>query len=201
MDDCRLKANMVGKSRRCCSSHIDWKLGHEKAAARWVPRLFSIEQKQRRADVPIECLEMFRRPSFGPIHSHGWNTSSSFHTLDERIVETMVWKERIGSEKCEDNPICWQGYGVSFFCVGQFSLIIFKKDWQSTAFVWWNQYKMSAFGEKEGVISSWHAQGHTFAIAVTKINDLKYELLPRAPYSPDSSPSDFYLFLNLKKCL
>ena len=34
---------------------------------------------------------------------------------------------------------------------------------------------------------------------MVKLNDLRFELLPHPPYSPDLAPSDFYLFADLKK--
>ena len=42
---------------------------------------------------------------------------------------------------------------------------------------------------------------HTSVIAMAKINDLKFKLLPHAPYLPDLVPSDYFLFPNLKKWL
>ena len=36
---------------------------------------------------------------------------------------------------------------------------------------------------------------------MAKINELKFELLLNAPYSPDLAPSDYFLFPNLKKWL
>jgi histone-lysine N-methyltransferase SETMAR len=36
---------------------------------------------------------------------------------------------------------------------------------------------------------------------VAKINELKFQLLPHAPYSPDLAPSEYFLFPNLKKWL
>lgn len=36
---------------------------------------------------------------------------------------------------------------------------------------------------------------------MSKLNELKFELLPHPPYSPDLAPSDFFLFPNLKKFL
>ncbi|KOC61938.1 Histone-lysine N-methyltransferase SETMAR [Habropoda laboriosa] len=36
---------------------------------------------------------------------------------------------------------------------------------------------------------------------MAKINELKFELLLHAPYSPDLAPSDYFLFPNLKKWL
>ena len=42
---------------------------------------------------------------------------------------------------------------------------------------------------------------HTSVIAMARINELKFKLLPQAPYSPDSAPSDYFLIPNLKKWL
>ena len=36
---------------------------------------------------------------------------------------------------------------------------------------------------------------------MTKINELKFKLLPRAPYSLDSAPLDYFLSPNLKSWL
>lgn len=36
---------------------------------------------------------------------------------------------------------------------------------------------------------------------MAQINELKYDLLPHTPYSPDLPPSDFYLFPKLKTFL
>lgn len=36
---------------------------------------------------------------------------------------------------------------------------------------------------------------------MAKIHELKFEMLPHPPYSPDLAPSDYHLFPNLKKHL
>jgi histone-lysine N-methyltransferase SETMAR len=46
-----------------------------------------------------------------------------------------------------------------------------------------------------------NAPVHTSVIAMAKINELKFELLPHTPYSPDLAPSDYFLFPKLKKWL
>lgn len=38
-------------------------------------------------------------------------------------------------------------------------------------------------------------------VAVEKLNKLRFELIPHPLYFPDLTPSDFFLFPNLKKCL
>ena len=35
---------------------------------------------------------------------------------------------------------------------------------------------------------------------MVKLNELRFELLPHPPYSPDLAPSDYWLFADLKKC-
>lgn len=46
-----------------------------------------------------------------------------------------------------------------------------------------------------------NARVHTCTVSMAKIMELKFELLPHPPYSPDLAPSDFFLFPNLKKWL
>ena len=44
-----------------------------------------------------------------------------------------------------------------------------------------------------------NALSHTSNIAQTKKHELGFESLPHPPYSPDLTPSDYYLFPNLKR--
>jgi [histone H3]-lysine36 N-dimethyltransferase SETMAR len=42
---------------------------------------------------------------------------------------------------------------------------------------------------------------HKSIKTTTKLHKLGYELLPHPPYSPDLTPSDFFLFADLKRML
>lgn len=46
-----------------------------------------------------------------------------------------------------------------------------------------------------------NARPHTARITIQKLNEMNLIVLPHPPYSPDLSPSDFYLFGPLKKSL
>ena len=46
-----------------------------------------------------------------------------------------------------------------------------------------------------------NASIHTCAVAMAKLHELRFELIPHPPYSPDLAPSDFFLFPSLKKWL
>ena len=135
----------------------------------------------------------------------------SLHTWDEGTVKTMDWKGRIGSKEGEDSSICWQGHGISFLeCMwDNFHWLSSKRKKSQrrvlceliTAFEWWNQEKTAAFGKKKVLFYQANPLVHASVIAMAKINELKFILVPQAPYSSDLAPSHYFLFPNLKKCL
>ncbi|GFV54176.1 histone-lysine N-methyltransferase SETMAR [Trichonephila clavipes] len=43
-----------------------------------------------------------------------------------------------------------------------------------------------------------NARSHTTAVAMTKIHELRFEILDHTPSLPDLAPSDFFLFRHLK---
>ena len=77
LDDRGLKvrelADMVGISKRAVHRILTENLDMRKLCTRWVPRLLTMEQKQRREDVSIECLAMF--------HSYNANSLRRFTTI------------------------------------------------------------------------------------------------------------------------
>ena len=63
------------------------------------------------------------------------------------------------------------------------------------------QKKLPHLAKKKVFFHQDNAQVHTSVIAMVKINELKFKLLPHASYSTDLAPSDYFLLPNLKKCL
>ena len=65
LDDRQLKvrerAYMVGIAKSAVHRILTENLDMRKLCSRWVPRLLTMEQKQSREDISIECLAMFRR--------------------------------------------------------------------------------------------------------------------------------------------
>ena len=65
LDDRRIKvrelAGIVGISKSALHRILTESLSMRKLCARWVPRLLTLEQKQRREDVSIQCLAMLQR--------------------------------------------------------------------------------------------------------------------------------------------
>jgi len=46
-----------------------------------------------------------------------------------------------------------------------------------------------------------NASCHKSIATMAKLHELRYELLPHPPYSPDLAPSDYWLFADLKRML
>ena len=61
--------------------------------------------------------------------------------------------------------------------------------------------KRPGLQKKKIIFHQDNAPAHTAQKTITKITELKYELLQHPPYSPDLAPSDFWLFPHLKKFL
>lgn len=60
--------------------------------------------------------------------------------------------------------------------------------------------KPKSFGQEKSFFPPRQCK-YTCAVAMAKIHEFGYELLPHPPYSPDLAPSDYFLFPNLKKWL
>ncbi|XP_014288285.1 histone-lysine N-methyltransferase SETMAR-like [Halyomorpha halys] len=61
--------------------------------------------------------------------------------------------------------------------------------------------KRPALGRKKGIFHRDNARPHTSAIAMAKLHELRYELLPNPPYSSDLAPTYFHLFSKLENFL
>ena len=59
--------------------------------------------------------------------------------------------------------------------------------------------KRPHMSKKKPLIIQDNAPSHTSTVAMAKMHNLCFALLPRPPYSPDLAPSDFFLFPELKK--
>ena len=59
--------------------------------------------------------------------------------------------------------------------------------------------KRPHMAKKKPLFQQDNAPVHKSMKTMVKLNDLRFELLPHTPYSPDLAPSDFYLFTDLEK--
>ena len=61
--------------------------------------------------------------------------------------------------------------------------------------------KRPHLAKKKVIFYQDNARVHMCVVSMAKFHELRYELLPHPPYSPDLAPSDYFLLPNLKKWL
>lgn len=61
--------------------------------------------------------------------------------------------------------------------------------------------KWKWFNKKCPILLHDNARPHVARLTLAKLDQLKYEVLPHPPYSPDLSPTDYHFFPNLDKFL
>ena len=207
-------ADMVGISKSAVHRILTQHLHMKKLCARWVPRLLTMEQKQCREDVSAECLIKFR--------SNKAEFLRRFITMDETWVhhvtpetkeQSKQWTARGESapKKAKTIPsagkvmasVFWDARGIIFIDYLQKGKTINGEYYANllqrlSAEI---KKKRPHLAKKKVLFHQDNAPVHTSVIAMAKINELKFELLPHAPYSPDLAPSDYHLFPNLKKWL
>ena len=216
--DRRVKVREIAESVRISTERIR-NILHEhltmrKLCARWVPRLLTPDQKQRRKDVSADCLALYRR--------NPTEFLRRFITVDETWVHHYTpetkQQSRQWTMKGEPAPkkaktvasaskvmatIFWDARGIIFIDYlqkgktvnGEYYATLLQRLQQEI------KAKRPHLAKKKVLFHQDNAPVHTSVIAMAKIHELKFELLPHPPYSPDLAPCDFHLFPNLKKWL
>ncbi|XP_076667941.1 histone-lysine N-methyltransferase SETMAR-like [Andrena cerasifolii] len=218
VDDRRLKvrelADMIGIPKSPVHRILTENLDMRKLCARWVPRLLAVKQKQRREDVSVECLAVFHRSQA--------EFSRRFITMDETWVhhytpeakeQSKQWTERGESapKKAKTVPTAGKVMASVFWDARGIILIDYLQRGKTINGEYYANLlqrlseeikeKRPQLATKKALLHQDNAPVHTSVITMAKINELKFELLPHAPYSPDLTPSDYFLFPNLKKWL
>lgn len=193
---------------------LEEKLGMKKVSARWVPRLLTEEQKRNRLTTSEQCLAVFKR--------NPKEFLRRFVTVDETWVHhyTPEMKEQskqwiLPGEPAPKKAKTVPSAGKVMATVFWDSQGIIHIDYLEKGRTITGQYYANLLDEFEAVLKEkrphlkkkkvlFHhdnAPAHSSRVVMAKIKQLRYELLPHPPYSPDLAPCDFFLFPNLKKWL
>lgn len=207
-------AEIVGISKDSVHRILTEELGMKKLCARWVPRLLTPEQKHNRMTISKESLERFKR--------NPDDFFRRFITVDETWVHhyTPETKEQSKQWKHSDSPppkkakaipsagkvmatVFWDARGIIFVDYLEKGKTINGEYYANLLQRLSDEIKKKRphLAKKKVLFHHDNAPAHTSAIAMAKIHELGFELVPHAPYSPDMAPSDYHLFPNLKKWL
>lgn len=196
--------------RRILHDHLHM----NKISARWVPRLLSALQRERR----VECARSF-------LNLCGDNPKpilESIVTSDETMVlfydplskrESMEWRRPdeprprkakvVQSTKKVMATIFWDCEGILLIDFKERNTTVNGTYYASLLHKLRDSIRAKRRGKLTKGVRLLHdnAPVHTAAVSQAAIRECGFQELEHPPYSPDMAPCDFYLFSNLKKDL
>ena len=218
LSDRRVKVREIveatGISQGTVFTILHEKLGLKKISARWVPRLLTVDNKRIRV---LNCktgLDLFcRNPD---------EFLRRYITVDETWIHcyTPETKEQSKQWVTKGDPapkkaktvksagkvmatVFWDSRGIIFIDYLEKGETITGAYYASLLDRLNNEIKKKRphLTKKKVLLHQENARVHTCAVAMAKIESLRFELLEHPPYSPDLAPCDYFLFPNLKKWL
>lgn len=213
--DRRVKVREIGEAIGISSERVlhilKEQLGMRKMCARWVPHLLNDKQKERREELSRSNLELLTKNKS--------DFMRRFITMDETWIhhytpETKTQsKQWIGAgEACPRKAKSIQSAGKVMASVFWDAKGILLVDYLAKGKTVTGQYYTTLLDMLKSIISKkqpgmtkkkvlFHhdnAPAHSSAIVQQKLAELRFQLVPHPPYSPDLAPSDFHLFPKLK---
>jgi histone-lysine N-methyltransferase SETMAR len=177
-----------------------------------VPRLLTVDQKRHRLDISRSCLERFKRNEKDFLRR--------FITVDETWVHhyTPETKEQSKQWTAKDEPtpkkaktvssagkvmatVFWDSYGIIFVDYLEkdktingeyYAGLLQRLDTEI-------KNKRPHLAKKKILFHQDNASAHKSAVAMAKLYELKYELMPHPPYSPDLAPCELFSISKFKK--
>ena len=189
-------------------------LSMKKLYSKWVPRLLTAEQKENRIHVSERCLKLFTR--------NKKDFLSRYMTMNETWIHQFTPESKRASPDCRGKgesrpkrPKTQQSAGKVmasvFWDMHRILIIDFLPKGQTINSDYYValldrledaiKKKRPHMAKKKLLFQQDNAPVHKSMKTMVKLNDLRFELLPHPPYSPDLAPSDFYLFAALKQML
>lgn len=218
MEDRRMKvreiSNMVNISTERVHNILHNELAMRKLSARWVPRLLTVDQKRVRMQMSKLSLSQFKRNKKEFLRRYVTvDETWIHHYTPEMKIQSAQWV--FPNERAPKKAKTTQSAGKVMATVFWDSKGIIHIDYLPKGQTITGEYycnvleqfdknlkeKRPHLARKKVLFHHDNAPAHSSAIATAKLVELRYELLPHPPYSPDLAPSDFFLFPNLKKWL
>lgn len=204
-------AEVVGISTERVHFILRGALQMKKLCARWVPRLLTPEQKRVRMQTSANCLALFQK--------NPTDFTRRFVTMDETWIhhytpetkqQSKQWTARgePAPKKARSAPsagkvmasVFWDARGIILIdylekgktITGEYYAAQLQKVRRAIA------EKRPGLAKRKVLFHHDNAPAHSSRVAQAKLAELKFEILPHPPYSPDLAPSDFHLFPKLK---
>lgn len=204
-------ARIVGISTERIHHILHVELGMSKLSARWVPRLLNADQKRERVRTSSDNLKLFNKNQVDFLRR--------FVTVDETWIHHYIPESKRQSQQWKHHGSPPPKKAKSFSSAGKVMATIF---WDSKGILLidyltkgqtingayyaalLDQLKAAIAEKRPGMVRKKvlfchdNAPSHTSRIVREKLDQLRFQVIPHPPYSPDLAPSDFHLFPKLK---
>ncbi|XP_070851493.1 histone-lysine N-methyltransferase SETMAR-like [Drosophila suzukii] len=164
--------------------HLDLR----KLCSKWVPRLLTPDQKQQRIDASETCLSMLKRNRTDFFRRYvTMDETWIHHCTPESSRQSSEWV--VAGESRPKRPKT------------QISADYLEKGKTINSEYYIKLLDRPHMAKKKPLFHQDNAPCHKSMATMVKLSELRFELLPHPPYSPDMAPSDYGLFSDLKKHL
>jgi [histone H3]-lysine36 N-dimethyltransferase SETMAR len=189
-------------------------LGYKKLCSRWVPKMLTDEHKQKRLASAQKFLQRYRNEGdefLGHIVT-GDETWISYTNVESK-QQSMQWRHSWSpkAKKFKQAPsvkkimatVFWDKKGVLFIDFLERGKTINANAYCDTLI----KLRRAIQNKRRGLLSTGivllhdNARPHTADRTVQLLQKFHWEIFDHAPYSPNLAPSDYHLFMHLKKWL
>lgn len=185
-----------------------------KLSARWIPKLLTPAEMQKRTETSDQILSRYDADSAGFLSRLVTGDETWVHHFDpESKHESMQWLQKGGDAplKARRQASAGKIMMTVFWDARGPILIDFLPHKETVTGVYYaglmTQLRDAVREKRRGMLTRGvlllhdNAPVHACHVAQAAIRDAGFEQLPHPPYSPDLAPSDFHLFPHLKRHL
>lgn len=207
-------AEAVGVSYGTAINIIHDKLNMKKVSARWVPRLLTDENKRLRLSISKESLGLFERNPqefFRRVVTVDETWIHYYTPETKRQSKQWIFSNESAPKKAKTVPSAGKVMATIFWDSKGIILIDFLQKGKTITGPYYSELldqfdkkikeTRPHLAKKKVLFHHDNAPAHSSKIVTAKLTQLRYELLPHPPYSPDLAPCDFFLFPNMKTWL
>ena len=207
-------ADVISISRERVENILHNELGKSKVSVRWVPRLLTPDQKLTRLVMSEANLARFEVDPDRFVERFLTQDELWVHHFEpETKRQTMQWKHStshapkkakvVSSAGKVMVSVFWDAKGIVFIDYLQKGKTINGEYYANLR----RELRQATKSKRPGKLAKGvllhqdNASAHKSLVAMSIVHDCGFELINHPPYSPDSAPSDYFLFPNLNKHL
>lgn len=213
LNDRKLKltdiAEAIGMSKERVGNILNEHLGMKKLNGIWMPRLLTPHEKECRIIDSDRCLTIYNRNPNEFLHQFISMGETWIHLLSPASISDQAKEQKVRAKR----PKIQKSMAKVLLTVFWDAKGMILADYLENGNTATNQYYVTLFDRLNDEINEkrphlkqkklLHLQdnspAHNTLKTLTNLDELGYELLPHSPFCPDLAPSDYWLFLNLKK--